>query len=217
MLTTPKPPITKGKHGEYDLVHFLDSLASASAIPGGGSSAALAGAVAAGLVAMVCRVTLKKPSNAEVDELGRVARQADELRAELMTLIELDGESFQRVVEAYKTKRDAEIQAALEYATEVPLRTAAFCGETLTLAALIAPKARKSTLSDLQVGALIAQAALRGAVVTAETNLRDIHDEGFVAAQRARITKMSVEAEKDLARVNASRGTEEGKMMGDER
>ena len=126
------------------LEQFLDALASADAIPGGGSSAALAGAMAAGLVGMVCRVTMKNPPASETDALNRVINRADELRGELMTLIELDGESYRRVLQAYKTKQPEAIHSALVYATEIPMRTGMLCGEILTLAARIAPIARRS-------------------------------------------------------------------------
>lgn len=184
-----------------DLNQFLDSLASANPLPGGGSAAALAGAMAAGLVGMVCRITMNNPATTGTDDLSHVLDRADKLRAELMTLIELDGDSYRGVMHAYKTKNQDTIQAALIHATEIPMRTALLCSETLTLAASIAPIARKSAKSDLSVGALIAQAGMRGAIVTAETNLRDIRDEKFVREQHARIAQMSEQAEKDLQRV----------------
>jgi glutamate formiminotransferase/formiminotetrahydrofolate cyclodeaminase len=210
------------------LEKFLDSIASANPIPGGGSSAALAGAISAGLIAMVCRVTMKSQHGAENDDLvahqletanlsehsdpshqvaalGRVTHRADELRGELMALIELDGDSYRRVIEAHKTKQPEAIQAALIYATEIPLRTAALCDETLTLAAFIARNVKRNALSDLSVGALVAQAGLRGAVVTAESNLRDIQDAKFVADQRARIAQMIENAEKNLKQVLAEK------------
>lgn len=183
------------------LANFLDDLASAAAIPGGGSSAALAGAIGAGLVAMVCRVTIKYQPDTAADALGQAALRADELRRELMNLIDLDGESFQRVIEANRTKKPEAIQAALIFATETPLRTAALSGQALALAASIKDKARLSAQSDLKVGALIAQAGLRGAIVTAESNFRHIHDDKFVASQRALIAQMVSQAEKDLKAV----------------
>jgi formiminotetrahydrofolate cyclodeaminase len=184
-----------------DLEQFLASVASANPIPGGGSSAALAGAIAAGLVGMVCRVTMKKRSVSAAIEMNDVTRRTDVLRAELMKLITLDGDSYRDVVQAYKGKQPHAIQVALKYATDTPLRTAANCGEILTLAASVAPKARESALSDLCVGALVAKAALRGAVITAETNLRDIRDTEYVGAQRARIAQMLCDAEIKLKQV----------------
>ncbi len=183
-----------------ELGKFLDSIASANPIPGGGSSAALCGAMAAGLVGMVCRVTMKSQRGVDTDELGRVAHRADELRHELLTLIELDGESYRQVLQAYKlpkenSARQQTIQDALVDATAIPMRTAKFCGEALALAAFIAPKAKRNALSDLSVGALIAQAGLRGAAITAETNLREIRDDSFVHAERARIAPMLDNAE----------------------
>lgn len=185
------------------LADFLDDLASAAAIPGGGSSAALAGAIGAGLVAMVCRVTIKYQPDLSADALGQAALRADELRRELMSLIDLDGESFKRVIEANKTKSVEAIQSALIFATETPLRTGALCGQALALAASIKDKARASAQSDLKVGALIAQGGLRGAVVTAESNFRDLRDDKFVAAQRVRIAQMLAQADKDLTQVQS--------------
>lgn len=190
-----------GKLQSSGLADFLDDLASAAAIPGGGSSAALAGAIGAGLVAMVCRVTIKYQHDLSADALGQAALRADELRRGLMGLIDLDGESFKRVIEANKTKNAEAIQSALIFATETPLRTAALCEQALALAASIKDKTRSSAQSDLKVGALLAQAGLRGAVVTAESNFRDLHDDKFVAAQQVRIAQMLAQAENDLKHV----------------
>jgi methenyltetrahydrofolate cyclohydrolase len=182
------------------LEQFLDSLASANPLPGGGSAAALSGAMAAALVGMVCRVTLKS-MDIQTSSLHAIANRADERRAELIMLIELDGDAYRGVMQAYKLKQPETLQTALIYATKIPLRTATLCAEILSFANSVMPIARPSAKSDLAVGALVAQAGLRGAIVTANTNLREIRDEGWIRSQREYISQMLVAAEQNLRRV----------------
>ena len=120
---------------------FLEELASSSATPGGGSAAALAGAMGAGLVSMVCRLTIGKKRFADVeDEMRGVLEEAEALRARLTELTEADTRAFDRVMGAYRlpkemqeeqTTRQVAIQAALQGATQVPLETARACASVM--------------------------------------------------------------------------------------
>jgi formiminotetrahydrofolate cyclodeaminase len=115
---------------------FLEELAGSSATPGGGSASALAGAMGAGLVGMVCRLTIgkKRFTNVE-DELRRVLEEAEALRQQLSDLADADIQAFDQVMAAYRlpketqedqAARQAAIQRALQAATRAssnwPLR-----------------------------------------------------------------------------------------------
>ena len=102
---------------------FLEALASQSATPGGGSAAAIIGAMGAALVSMVCNLTIGKKKYAEVEgDMKNVLAEADALRKQLIGMIEDDVKAFDAVMGAYglpketdadKAKRDQAIQAAL--------------------------------------------------------------------------------------------------------
>lgn len=176
---------------------FLDELASASPAPGGGSAAALAGALGAALVAMVCRLTIGRKSYQDVSaELEAILPRAEERRQELIQLMDADAEAYQRVIAAYKLPKENDadkasravvIQEALKVAAQVPLQIARACADVLTMSATVAGKGNKNAASDAGAGALLAEAGLRAAIMNVEINLGLIEDASFVQETRSQL------------------------------
>lgn len=185
---------------------FLDELASAEPVPGGGAVAALSGALGASLVAMVCRLTIDKKGYAAVSaEMQAILPRAQALQRELTDLMQADTDAYARVMDAYKlpktttaeqAARTRAIQAALQHAADVPLRVAELCLQVLALARAVAAKGNKNAASDGGVGALMAAAGARGAAFNVTINLASITDESFVQDRRARVTALLAEAER---------------------
>lgn len=183
---------------------FLDQLASAEPVPGGGSVAALSGALGASLVAMVCRLTIgKKGYEAVSAEMQAILPRAEKLQTELRDLMQADTDAYARVMDAYKLPKnsDAEkalrtqaIQTALKNASDVPLHVAELCAQVLELARSIAIKGNKNAASDGGVGALMAEAGLHGAAFNVSINLGSINDPAYVAEHRAQILKLEHQA-----------------------
>ena len=181
------------------LLDFVESVASSSPAPGGGSVSACAGTLAAALTGMVCRLTLGKKKYEDVqDEMSATMKAADELRAGLFSLIREDAEAFDAVMAARKlpkvTDRDKEIRlAAIQKATiiaaEVPLKVMRTSLEVLELARVAAEKGNVNSVSDAGCAALNARSAVLGAYLNVMINLSGIDDES--ARQR-----LSGEAEK---------------------
>ncbi|MBN1859319.1 cyclodeaminase/cyclohydrolase family protein [Candidatus Bipolaricaulota bacterium] len=175
---------------------FLDRLATASPTPGGGSVAALAGAAGAGLVSMVCHLTLPKTEDGDrIERLALVSDRADELRRQLTSLVERDARSYDDVIAAYRLPKDTDaerqlrrtsIQRALKLAATVPAETADAALEVLELAREIVPDATPSAISDIAVAAHMSLASLVSAWVNVRINLGSIRDEAFVAPLQAR-------------------------------
>jgi len=188
------------------LQKFLDDLASAEPAPGGGSVAALAGSLAASLVAMVCRLTIGRKGYESVNaELQSILPRAESLQQELRDLIQADIDAYARVMDCYKLPKetDAEkavrtqaIQDALKHASMIPMRVAEYCSDVLDLARVVAEKGNKNAASDGAVGALMAQAGLRGAAFNVSINLGGIKDEAFVREYRARVDELVGSTEK---------------------
>jgi methenyltetrahydrofolate cyclohydrolase len=159
---------------------FLDRLASGAPTPGGGAAAALTGSSAAALVAMVCRITLKRsPSPA----LTATETEADELRRRLWQLAARDAAAFEQVIAARRRpepERAAAVAAALREATAVPFDIAAASARVVELCDATNDEARVTALGDLAVAALLGTAALEAAAVTARINLAENPDPGFV-------------------------------------
>jgi formiminotetrahydrofolate cyclodeaminase len=176
---------------------FSGELASASAAPGGGSAAALAGALGASLVAMVCRLTIGRKNYERVSaELEALLPRAEQRRLELLELIDADANAYEQVMAAYKQPRESEndkhsrakaIQSALKGAAEVPFRVAAACADVLEMSVLPAGQGNKNAASDAGAAALLAEAGLRAAVLNVEINLGLIEDAEYVSNMRSRL------------------------------
>lgn len=171
---------------DLSIREFLDELASPSPAPGGGSAAALAGAIGAALVAMVCRLTIGRKNYLDVSpELESLLPQAESRRLELLSLMEADANAYSRVITAYKlpkdtpedqTEREKAIQAALKDAADVPFQITRACAEVLALAQPVAAKGNKNAASDAGAAALLAEAGMRAAALNVEINLILIKD-----------------------------------------
>ncbi len=180
---------------------FLDSLASSAPAPGGGSVAALSGAMAAALVSMVCNLTIGKQRYADVEaEMRDLLDRAEALRHEMQDLAQADLEAFNRLSAAYKLPRTTEadiairrdaIQASLRRATEVPLRTARTAAAVLPLCPAVAERGNQAAVSDVGVAALLAQAAVRSALLNVEINLRLLEDSIYIRQVRAEVERLT--------------------------
>ena len=181
--------MTAKAYAEWSIQAYLDKLAGADPEPGGGSVAALAGALASGLVTMVTALTLGKEKFAAVqDDVADMARKAETLRAELTAFITADAEAYGQVAAAMKLPRDNEVQrkersrvlqAALKGAADVPLRIAEAAGAVARLSLPAAEKGNPNAVSDAGVAVLLADAAAQSAALNVRINLAWIEDDAF--------------------------------------
>lgn len=196
---------------ELTVSEFLEALASKEPVPGGGSGAALAGALGAALISMVCNLTIGKRGYEESWEpLTELRERSEALRVRIAELLEADTQAYGKVMDAYRLPRDSAeakaarqeaIQAALRYAAEVPLQIAESCGEVVDLALPAAEMGNRWAVTDAGVGALLAEAAMHAALLNVEINLASIGDQAFVQAARRRIEKMTSERMRTKDRV----------------
>lgn len=166
---------------------LVERLATSDPVPGGGSAAALAGAMGAALVRMVVELTVGRPAaEANGDVLAEIGAAATNWQSELLNLAELDANAYDAVVRARRLPRDSErdrqardvqVAAALREATRVPLATARVANDVLGLAERLAPIGNRNAVSDVGVAALLAVAGLRGAVINVEINLPYLPDD----------------------------------------
>jgi len=182
------------------LAQFLDDLASSAPVPGGGSTAALTGALAAALVSMVGNLTVGKKRYANVEaEVKALLDRSELLRRQLADLLEADTQVYSSLSKAYKLPRDSDeqkatrtaaIQAALKEAEAVPMQIAEACVEVLDLCIPMAEKGKRLAVSDAGVAALLAEAGLRSAALNVLINLAYIKDEDFVRRERAKLDRL---------------------------
>jgi formiminotetrahydrofolate cyclodeaminase len=179
---------------------FLDELASNAPAPGGGSVAALSGALGAALVSMVCNFTVGKKAYDDVqEEIKDLLAQSEALRERLAGLIEEDVKAYTGYSEAAKMPRGTDeekaerskaLQAALRQATDVPLGVAEAAVKVMDLCMPAAEKGNKYLVSDAGVAVLMAEAALRSAALNVLINLGTLKDEDFVADRRAKLESL---------------------------
>ena len=159
---------------------FLDSIASKNPTPGGGSVAALTGALAAALVSMVANLTLASQKYAKVhNEIKKILAKSEKLRQELYDLIEKDAQSYNKVIQAYKTKNQNLIQKALKEAALTPLKTAQTAAKLLGLIKIVTKKGNKNASSDCGVALHLAKATIKSALLNVNINLSLITDKKF--------------------------------------
>lgn len=165
---------------------LVERLATSDPVPGGGSAAALAGAMGAALIGMVVELTLGRPSaDGHEERLTEIRAAAASWQSELVNLAELDANAYAAVVRARGLPRDAELErrarsvqldAALREATRIPLSTARAASAVLDLAEQAGPIAHRNAISDVGVAGLLAVAALRGAALNVEINLPHLRE-----------------------------------------
>ena len=192
---------------------FLGELASGAPTPGGGSVAALTGAMAAGLVTMVCDLTIGKKQYAAFEaEATSLRARAEELRAELQQLAQADIDVFGRLSAAYKLPRTTEadaatrkaaIQKVLRDATEVPLRTARAVASLLPLCAPLARLGNRTAVSDVAAAAILIRAAVPAALINVESNVAILEDQMYVRQVRAQVEDLTVGLDEEVEGVLA--------------
>jgi glutamate formiminotransferase/formiminotetrahydrofolate cyclodeaminase len=182
---------------EKPVKSFLDELASSAPAPGGGSVAALAGALGAALISMVNNLTIGKEKYAGVqDDIKALLKKSEGLRHKLADLLEEDVAVYTQLSQTMKMPRDTEEQKAararamdrdLKAAAEVPLSVAEACVSVMELCRPVAEKGNINAISDVGVGILMAEAGLRSAALNVLINLGWIKDERYVSDTRKKL------------------------------
>ena len=179
----------------------LAAFRSGDPTPGGGSAAALAGAIGASLFAMVAGLPKNQAATAEdAARLKAAGERCTALAEELSTLIDTDAASYDLVMSAYrkpkgtddeKAARSAAIQASMREAIAAPLAVMRACAAAAEQGVVIARLGNPSAASDGQVGFELLGAALRGAKLNVETNLGSVKDAGYVSQIRNEVEEFA--------------------------
>ena len=172
------------------ITEYLAKAAAGTAVPGGGSVAALNGALAAGLTEMVANLTVgKKGYEAVEEDMKALADKASQLRNKLTAAIDQDADAYTEVMAAYKlpkttdeetSLRKQKIQDAIKHAALVPLGVARDALAVIDLAGRAIRKGNKNAASDGAVAAMNARTAALAAIYNVKINLSSIQDDSFV-------------------------------------
>lgn len=180
-----------------DLDEYLDALASAAPTPGGGSAAAVAGALGAALLAMVARITCESPRPvAAGGEAREIVASADAARAgfraagpddEAAYAAVVAAQALPRATAAEKAERTARLQAALAAAAEAPLRIAEASARTMEIAARAAALDNRNLMSDVDCAVRFLRAAFEAAAANVRVNHAYLRDAALIATQSRRL------------------------------
>jgi len=193
------------------LREFLDRTSSESAVPGGGSVAALSSACASALTSMVAKLTVDKEEYFEVsEEMLKIINEMKVRKCEFIQLIDKDANSFSTVMEAYKMPKNSEklsaireeaIQDSMKYAAKVPLGIAIDTSRIFGMIETVVQKGNEKVVSDALVAAMMARTAIKSALISVRMNLKTIEDKGFVNDVTAQVNELDEYAdrkEKDI-------------------
>lgn len=193
---------------------FLDRLASSAPTPGGGSAAAVMGAMGAALTSMVCNVTIGKKGLEGVEApMLAVRAESARLQVRLTEMMAEDITAFDGLMAAYKlpkateedkARRSAAIESSLRRATEVPLACARACAAVIALTQRAADLGYKGVVSDAGVGVLAAFAALRSAALNVYINAPMLRDRIFADRSMTEIDRLVASAAADSETVYTS-------------
>lgn len=196
---------------DLTVTEFNNLLASHAPAPGGGSVAALCGALAASLGAMVANLSIgRKGMEDKWKAFSDWAVQGQELKKELLFLVNEDTAAFNKVMEAFalpksspeeKSARTQAIQDANKYASQIPLRVMQAAYKTYDLIQEMAANGNPNSVTDAGVGALCADTAIQGAGMNVLINVSGINDADFVANMKAKVTDLRANSEKRKAEI----------------
>lgn len=189
---------------DESLNEFIEKLASGSPTPGGGSAAAMGGAMASALSEMVCNLTIGKEKYASVQ--GQIEREKEKLalcRKRLMEIVDEDSKAFDEVMKAFRMPKDKEgrkeaIQSAYKLAASVPMETAERCMDVIESAVVVAQMGNKNSITDAGSSALLAHASLNAALLNVRINLSGIKDEAFRTEMEKKVEMLETRADGKL-------------------
>ena len=189
------------------LTSFASAVASDKPVPGGGSVSAYMASLAASLVSMVARLTLKRSELRTTHQtVTTLLNESDKLRVTLLAQVDKDAQSFEALMKAYRLPketerereaRSAEIQAKLRIATEVPLDTAEQAACALSAAKRLVEYANMNAISDLETAIGAANAGFLGAVANVNVNLSGVKDAEYSKRIRDKLSALQRQVEQD--------------------
>jgi formiminotetrahydrofolate cyclodeaminase len=189
---------------DLSIKEFLAKTAGSDPVPGGGSIAALNGAIASGLAEMVANLTIgKKKYEDREEQMKQLAASANNHRVFFLEDIDADSDAYNKVFDAFKlpketdeekAERSKQIQAATKIAAEVPMEVARRAYTIMDMIAEVAENGNQNAITDACVSMMSARTAVLGAILNVKINLSSLKDEEYVAKMKAECDQLEKDA-----------------------
>ena len=197
---------------KMDLRAFCNETLSDSPAPGGGSVAALMGALGVSLGGMVANLSAgKRGWDDKLQYFSDWAVKAQQLKDELLFLVDEDTAAFNKVMDAFalskesaeeKAARSGAIQAANKYAAEIPLRVMETASRSYQLLAEMAENGNPASISDVGVGLLAVRACIEGAALNVRINLAGLKDEKLKSSLQEKVQAITAGSEAEFRKIS---------------
>jgi formiminotetrahydrofolate cyclodeaminase len=192
---------------EMALADLIDAFSSTDAVPGGGSAAAVAGAVGVSLLMMVAGLPKTRTGTPEeTADLAEASSRLHPLRDALLELVDRDSDAYRQVLTAFRLPKASEaeraarteaIDGATRAAIDAPLDIMRLCQQALRGAVIVASNGSRKTTSDVGVAVELLVAALRGARLNVDINLAGLNDEAYTARIRDEVEELVSDGAED--------------------
>jgi glutamate formiminotransferase/formiminotetrahydrofolate cyclodeaminase len=196
---------------QMNLRQFCNETLSDSPAPGGGSVAALMGALGVSLAGMVANLSAgKRGWEEKLTYFSDWAVKAQQLKDELLFLVDEDTAAFNKVMDAFalpkasakeKAARSAAIQSANKYAAEIPLRVMETAAKAYPILSEMAEKGNPASISDVGVGALAVRSCVEGAAMNVRINLSGLRDEKLKSALQEKIRTIRGKSDSEFGKI----------------
>src|SRR5205809_440210 len=197
---------------KMNLREFCNETLSDSPAPGGGSVAALMGALGASLGGMVANLSAgKRGWDDKIDYFSKWAVKAQQLKDELLALVDEDTAAFNKVMDAFglpkqsrdeKAARSTAIESATKYAAEIPLKVMETSSKSYELLTEMAEKGNPISISDVSVGICATRACIDGAALNVRINLAALQDEKFKSDLQKKVRKLQADSESEFKKID---------------
>ena len=182
-------------YGQKTIEEFLDDLSSSNSIPGGGSAAALSGALNAAVVSFIANLTIGKEKYKEVDaEAKEILAESEELKKEMLLMIDQDSKILSDILDSYKAGDQDKVKSVCQDAVEFSMDMTKKAVRLMRLSLEISEIGNRMLASDFEVAAYIGDAAVGSAIANVKINLKSLDNQEYKSNIEKEYLKLKAES-----------------------
>lgn len=182
-------------YGQKTIEEFLDDLSSSNSIPGGGSAAALSGALNAAVVSFIANLTIGKEKYKEVEaEAKEILAESEELKKEMLLMIDQDSKILSDILDSYKDGDQNKVKSVCQDAVEFSMDMTKKAVRLMRLSLEISEIGNRMLASDFEVAAYIGDAAVGSAIANVKINLKSLDNQEYKSNIEKEYLKLKAES-----------------------